>query len=69
MRELIHDIDISKAAYFKCMRHILLWLGVICCSVLPWAQTSSSKLVLTQNVVGSCADAWLPFLSILNLDE
>ena len=33
--QLMGDIDISKAAYYICMRRILLWLGGmgLCCTM------------------------------------
>ena len=47
-----------------------------CCTIGADKQLKAQKtgqkylqLVLTQNAVGSCADAWVPFLSIFNLDE
>ena len=63
------DIHSSKAAYYVCMRLILLWLGVTCCGVVPWARTSNMQknlqLIFAKNAVGNCTDGWRSFLSAM----
>ena len=71
--QLMGDIGISKAAYYICMRRILLWLwGVGCCCTMGADKQLKRKQnakylksVFTKNVVGGCTDAWLSFLSAM----
>lgn len=63
--QLMGDIDISKAAYYICMRRILLWLGDVgcCCTMGADKQLKRKqnakylKSIFTKNVVGGCTDA------------